>query len=192
MSDINTILSDIQSKLKAPKSQYNSFGNFKYRSLEDIVEAVKPLLKEHGATLTLSDDIIDIGGRIYVKATAHLMHQDKAIQTVAYAREAETKKGMDEAQITGSASSYARKYACNGLFAIDDTKDADTDEHTTVSEPKIKPKMINTAQKAALDKLIKEKGMTEDDFSKKVGKQIDQLSESEANKIINKLQNVSE
>lgn len=131
------ILQKIQSELKAPKGQMNKFGNYKYRSCEDIVEAVKPLLKSYGASLTLSDEIVQIGDRYYVKATACLRdgvavaHNDKIemvppICVTAYAREQESKKGMDEAQITGSASSYARKYALNGLLAIDDTKDADT------------------------------------------------------------------
>lgn len=131
MDGIITKLIDIQSKLKAPKGNYNSFGNYKYRSCEDILEAVKPLLAENNVTLTLSDEIVEVGGRVYVKATATLHHeQGAAFSVTAYAREAETKKGMDESQITGTASSYARKYALNGLFCIDDTKDADTDEYT--------------------------------------------------------------
>jgi len=126
---VHEILAKIQSELKAPKGQTNNFGKYKYRSCEDIVEAVKPLLK--GATLTLSDEMIEVGGRVYVKATASLTDTGLSMVSVtACAREAETKKGMDDAQITGAASSYARKYALNGLFAIDDTKDADaTNEH---------------------------------------------------------------
>ena len=121
------ILSDIQSKLKAPKGQMNKFGNYKYRSCEDIVEAVKPLLAEHDLALVISDEIISVSDRIYVKATASLTDGEKVLYTAsASAREALTKKGMDDAQVTGAASSYARKYALNGLFAIDDTKDADT------------------------------------------------------------------
>lgn len=120
----------IQSKLKAPKGQYNSFGKYKYRSAEDILEAVKPLLAEEKCTLTLSDEVLNIGNRFYIKATATLTNADDAqVVNVAYAREDETKKGMDGSQITGTASSYARKYALNGLFLIDDTKDADTDEY---------------------------------------------------------------
>ena len=127
----------IQQTLKAPKAQFNSFGKYKYRSCEDIIEAVKPLVHAEGLVLTLSDEVVEVGGRCYVKATAKLSAQmvdsDVAhccIETTAYAREEETKKGMDGAQITGSASSYARKYALNGLFAIDDTKDADaTNDH---------------------------------------------------------------
>ena len=131
MDSIIKKLNEIQSKLKAPKGNYNSFGNYKYRSCEDILEAVKPLLSANGVTLTLSDEIVEVGGRVYVRATATLYHEQGAgISVTAYAREAETKKGMDESQITGTASSYARKYALNGLFCIDDTKDADTDEYT--------------------------------------------------------------
>lgn len=117
-------LNNIQQNLKAPKNQRNRFGNYNYRSCEDILEAVKPLLD--GAVLTLNDEIINLGNRFYVKATAKLSDENENIENSAYAREAEIKKGMDEAQITGSASSYARKYALNGLFCIDDTKDADT------------------------------------------------------------------
>lgn len=122
------ILHTIQKELKAPKSNYNSFGKYKYRSCEDIVEGVKQVLPE-GYALLLSDEIVLIGDRYYIKATAKLVGKDVNIEAYGYAREPETKKGMDESQITGTASSYARKYALNGLFAIDDTKDADTDEH---------------------------------------------------------------
>ena len=125
-------LTEIQKKLKAPKSNYNSFGKYNYRSCEDILEAVKPLLGDN--TLTLSDEVVQIGDRIYVKATA--VFRDGATETrvSAFAREAESKKGMDESQVTGTASSYARKYALNGLFLIDDTKDADTDEFVEATE----------------------------------------------------------
>lgn len=120
----------IQSKLKAPKGQYNSFGKYKYRSAEDILEAVKPLLAEEKCMLTLSDEVLNIGNRFYIKATATFTNsEDAQVVNVAYAREDDTKKGMDGSQITGTASSYARKYALNGLFLIDDTKDADTDEY---------------------------------------------------------------
>lgn len=120
----------IQSELKAPKGQFNKFGNYKYRSAEDILEAVKPLLKATDSSLTLSDEIVLIGERYYIKATATLKHGDEIASVSAYAREEENKKGMDGAQITGTASSYARKYALNGLFCIDDAKDPDTDEYT--------------------------------------------------------------
>ena len=124
------LLQHIQSELKAPKNQVNTFGKYKYRSCEDILEAVKPLLASHGATLTLSDSMKEIGGRVYVEATATLSDGKDTLDVTAYAREPESKKGMDESQITGAASSYARKYALNGLFCIDDTKDADdTNDH---------------------------------------------------------------
>ena len=129
-------LLEIQHRLKAPKGQYNSFGKYKYRSCEDILEAVKPILYEVGCTLTLSDEIVLIGDRFYVKATALLIGADTNHQVTAYAREDEDKKGMDGSQITGTASSYARKYALNGLFCIDDTKDADTDEYANQTAKK--------------------------------------------------------
>lgn len=127
----------IQAKLKAPKGQYNSFGGFKYRSLEDIYEAVKPLLAETQTSLVVGDEIELIGDRYYVCATATLTNQKgEQVRNVAYAREDKEKSKMDGSQLTGSASSYARKYALNGLFCIDDTKDADTDEYTKVQEAK--------------------------------------------------------
>lgn len=116
----------IQSKLKAPKGQYNSFGKYNYRSCEDILEGVKPLLSEQGLILTIEDSIEMIGDRYYVKATATLSDGTNSINTSAYARESLDKKGMDSSQVTGATSSYARKYALNGLLCIDDTKDADT------------------------------------------------------------------
>lgn len=121
-------LMNVQASLKAPKGQYNSFGKYKYRSCEDIVESVKPLLKQNGLLLTMSDEIIMVADRIYVKATATIIDtaEGKEISVTALAREEETKKGMDGSQVTGASSSYARKYALNGLFAIDDTKDSDS------------------------------------------------------------------
>jgi hypothetical protein len=123
-------LADIQAAVKAPKGNFNSFGKYKYRSAEDIVEAVKPVINPLGFWLVLTDEIVEVGGRIYVKATATLSNGSLHYATQAFAREEEVKKGMDGSQVTGAASSYARKYALNGLFAIDDTKDADaTNEH---------------------------------------------------------------
>ena len=120
----------IQQELKVPKNQVNAFGKYKYRSAEDIIEAVKPICHKYGFSVQLSDEIVLIGDRIYVKATAEINSKDDSWCAYGYAREEEVKKGMDAAQITGAASSYARKYALNGLFAIDDTKDADaTNEH---------------------------------------------------------------
>lgn len=118
-------LSKIQSRLKAPKSQFNKFGNYAYRNQEDILEAVKPLLSEMGLIQTISDEIIAVGDRIYVKATVTVTDGESSLSNTAFAREPEEQKGMNDAQITGSASSYARKYALNGMYAIDDTKDAD-------------------------------------------------------------------
>ena len=119
----------IQTKLKAPKNQYNSFGKYNYRSCEDIVEALKPILVENECTLTISDDIVMIGNRIYVKSVATIVNsQGEKEQCAAFAREEETLKGMTAPQITGSTSSYARKYALNGLFCIDDTQDPDSDK----------------------------------------------------------------
>lgn len=130
MSNRLTNFAEIQSLIKAPKGQFNSFGKYKYRSCEDIVEAVKPVINPAGYFLTLSDEVVEVGGRVYIKATATLSDGTNTFSSTAFAREEEQKKGMDAAQITGSASSYARKYALNGLFAIDDTKDSDsTNKH---------------------------------------------------------------
>lgn len=122
-----SLLSSIQAELNAPKNQFNSFGKYKYRSLEDIFEGLKPLIKKYECSVTVSDTLVQIGERYYIKATATLY--DKEGQVVAtndgYAREEESKKGMDASQVTGATSSYARKYAMNGLFAIDDVKDSD-------------------------------------------------------------------
>ena len=133
-------LANVQAALKAPKGQYNSFGKYKYRSCEDIVESVKPLLKQNGLLLTMSDEIMVVGDRFYVKATAEIIDTaDGGIVTVsAFAREEETKKGMDGSQVTGASSSYARKYALNGIFAIDDNKDSDS-TNIGDNEPKEEP-----------------------------------------------------
>jgi len=120
----------VQQNLKAPKGQYNSFGKYKYRSCEDILQAARPLCNENGLVLTVSDEIISMGARFYVKATSKVtdIATGESVENVAYAREDDTKKGMDAAQITGACSSYARKYSLCGLFAIDDNKDVDTEE----------------------------------------------------------------
>lgn len=147
-----TKLGLIQSILKCNKSQYNSFGKYKYRSCEDILEAAKPLCNENGAVLLLSDEVVLIGERFYVKATATLFDAETGdkISNTAYAREEETKKGQDGSQITGTSSSYARKYALNGLFCIDDTKDADTDENHNelLNRANQKPAKVQAAEKA--------------------------------------------
>ena len=138
--NITEKLQAIQSELKAPKGQFNDFGKYKYRSCEDILEAAKPLLAKYKCAMFISDELLHTGERYYIKATVTLHHAEEAVlgggnvETTAYAREEETKKGMDGSQITGTASSYARKYALNGLFLIDDTKDADTDEHRKQTE----------------------------------------------------------
>ena len=130
-SSVGAKLMKIQTEIKAPKNLYNSFGKYKYRNAEGICEAVKPYLAKHNCSLVLTDDIIEVGGRIYVKASAILrdIDTDASICVSAMARESLEKKGQDDSQITGTASSYARKYALNGLFLLDDTKDADTDEY---------------------------------------------------------------
>lgn len=143
----------IQAELKAPKGQYNSFGKYKYRSAEDILEAVKPICHKNGCVLMLSDELCNIGERYYVKATAILKTPDSEFVTYAYAREDESKKGMDGSQITGTASSYARKYCLNGMFCIDDTKDSDTDEHRMQTDDKeiLKNKIMNFVGTWGLD-----------------------------------------
>lgn len=130
----------IQQELKAPKGQYNSFGKYKYRSCEDILEAVKPLCVKHDAALTITDELVLIGDRFYVAAHARLYDCETGDfhEVQAFAREPDDKKGMDSSQVTGTASSYARKYALNGLFCIDDTKDADTDEYKAQTEKAVK------------------------------------------------------
>lgn len=153
----------VQTELKAPKGKYNSFGKFKYRSCEDILEAVKPLLAKFGLMLTLSDEVVNVFERVYVRATATLTDGDKSITVSAYAREDLSKPGMSESQITGTASSYARKYALNGLFLIDDTKDADTDEyHDMVKTEETKAQTISKEKALALGELCKEKGVSAD------------------------------
>jgi hypothetical protein len=157
--DINKELSRIQQALKAPKGQWNSFSNFHYRSCEDILEAVKPLLGD--STLTLNDDVHVAGDRVYIKATATLQCGDKSISTSAFAREPLTKKGMDDSQITGSTSSYARKYALNGLFCIDDEKDADS-----MNNSQSKPAPKKQPQKKVDDD---KPWFSEDDFELQIG-----------------------
>lgn len=143
-------LKEIQKKLKAPKNQKNTFGGYKYRSCEDILEAVKPLLYEQDCTLTINDEVVSVVDSVYVKATATLTDcvSDSQVTATAYAREQENAKGMSDPQITGSCSSYARKYALNGLFCIDDTKDADATN--TGDEPKQAPKR-RVRRKIAVD-----------------------------------------
>ena len=167
-------LLSIQSELKAPKNQYNKFGKYKYRSCEDIVEAVKPLAKKNGVLLTLSDEIQCIGERYYIKATAILIDIDSgsSFKVTAYAREENSLKGMSEAQITGATSSYARKYALNGLFAIDDSSTGDSPDPDTLPPPqkpkentKPKEQTSNNAQLQQLYKLAADNGLTLEDIT---------------------------
>lgn len=172
-------LIDIQNELKAPKNQRNNFGGYNYRSCEDILEAVKPLLKKHGLALIISDEVCNIGERYYVRAVAQLLdgeknHDNLIAETVAYAREEETQKGMSASQLTGSTSSYARKYALNGLFAIDDNKDADaTNTHgkaqKDTEKPKAEPKTSDTDILAGIAECKTEEECT-DYWNKNVGK----------------------
>ena len=145
-------LINIQRELKAPKNQNNAFGKYKYRSCEDILEALKPLLSTYDCTLVVSDDIVAVGNRIYVKATATIKNKDGQETATAFAREPEQQKGMSEPQLTGSASSYARKYALNGLFAIDDTKDHDTMDNSSSG-------LITDKQHTELRVLLQNKGL---------------------------------
>lgn len=191
-------LSAVQQELKAPKGQKNTFGNYRYRSCEDILEAVKPLLARVGLSLVLSDELVAIGNssqRYYIKATATLydINDGTPISNTAYAREEETKKGMDGSQITGTASSYARKYALNGLFNIDDTKDADTDEYTKQTKIETTPKKeeiknVPLISKQQTEIIVKSK---DNEIVKNAlayyKKEIDQLTIAEASTIIRKL-----
>lgn len=156
---INEKLLEIQTELKAPKSQYNSFGKYKYRNCEDILEALKPLLAKVKAAVVITDEIVNIAQRFYVKATVRLINveNEEVIETSAYAREPENKKGLDESQITGSTSSYARKYALNAMFAIDDTKDSDyapdsnsKPDYAPKNKPLIKEKNNNVSRETLL------------------------------------------
>lgn len=144
----------IQSELKAPKEQFNKFGNYNYRNCEDILEALKPLLKKYNCTLTLTDEVVLIGTRFYIKALATISDGKEILSTSSYARESEEKKGMDASQITGAASSYARKYALNGLFLIDDNKDVDSTQKET--EPNNSTDIIKVIKQVNESKDLKE------------------------------------
>ena len=176
-------LLNIQQELKAPKNQKNNFGGYNYRSCEDILEAVKPLLAKEKCILTLNDELLQIGERYYIKATATILDTENGsvLSNTAYAREEENKKGMDQSQITGTASSYARKYALNGLFLIDDTKDADTDEfQKQQEEKKATPKQIDLLEGACTDEEI------EAIFEKYNIKDLSELSMEIASKLISR------
>lgn len=159
-------IKEVQAHIKAPKNLYNSFGKYKYRNAEGILEAVKPYLSEYNLCLTLSDEIVQVGERYYVKATATIYDgmSSVSMSVSAYAREAATKKGMDDSQITGTASSYARKYALNGLFLLDDTKDADTDENRIERENRQVEKTISKTEAKALYAMLQNRGIDVNDF----------------------------
>ena len=203
-------LETIQIKLKAPKNQKNNFGNYNYRSCEDILEALKPLLKETKTTLIISDEIILIGNRYYVKATANLFDAENENQKIcnsAYARECENKKGMDESQVTGACSSYARKYALNGLFAIDDTNDMDAlNDGNKFNKSKVEKTNIYTNTMQNTKKLVTEhivdlfnkwvetnkidKAIVEQILSKYGFKSINEVDIDNYKKIVNELNNI--
>ena len=155
--NLTTKLMHIQTELKAPKNLYNSFGKYKYRNAEGIQEALKPLEKEYKVTTILKDEIVEVAGRIYVKAIATIMdcESEDFIGTTAFAREADAKKGMDEAQVTGATSSYARKYALNALFLLDDTKDVDTEEYQS-QKKESKPAPAQATAPASADRNIRQ------------------------------------
>lgn len=159
-------LMNIQQELKAPKGQHNNYGDYNYRSCEDIQEAVKPLLKKNKAVLVINDELELIGSRYYLKATANLIDIEDGSQVAntAYARETDSKKGMDEAQITGSCSSYARKYALNGLFCIDDTKDPDTQKPENERQQTSREYAARVGKKE-IDELVAEAYRTNVDIS---------------------------
>jgi hypothetical protein len=194
-------LLNIQVELKAPKGQYNSFGKYNYRNSEDILEALKPLLNKNNVTVMVSDKVINSGDRFYIEATVKFIDAEtgEIIETTALAREEQTKKGMDSSQITGSASSYARKYALNGMFCIDDTKDADSrnnkDDKPEKKQEDIKNTDLEKAKKikqvfaiASNQKITKE---TIDSYIMKVfGKDsMAKMEKSELDTLIYRLQN---
>lgn len=160
-------VSRVQSELKAPKNQFNRFGNYAYRNAEDILESVKPLLSREGLVLTISDDIVQVGERYYVKATATLTDGTNVLTNSALARESESEKGMQASQLTGSTSSYARKYALNGLLCIDDTKDADGLNKHGKEEPAPQKKKELTAEEKAAE------------IKKKVDEMVNRISKSD-------------
>lgn len=195
---INEKLLEIQTELKAPKSQYNAFGKYNYRNCEDILEALKPLLAKVKATVVITDEIVNIAQRFYVKATVRLINveNEEVIETSAYAREPENKKGLDESQITGSTSSYARKYALNAMFAIDDTKDSDyapDSNSKTATAPKNKPLSKETQEEinrrimeyTKLSKIPVSEITAE--LSKVVKKELREINEIEAKMIVSYL-----
>lgn len=210
MSELNLVqkLINVQKDLKAPKNQHNSFGKYNYRSAEDILEAVKPLNAEQGLLLTLTDEPILTGDRYYIKATATITDGNDTHSVTAYARESLNKKGMDDSQITGTASSYARKYALNGLYLIDDTKDADTDEYQnqnnnktqsfqTQGKPSNKKGNLSEAQVKRLFAIAKSVSVTADQVKKIIMRdynktEIAQLTKQEYDTICKNLEDLKQ
>ncbi|WP_074089559.1 ERF family protein [Clostridioides difficile] len=188
-------LVNIQNTLKAPKNQYNNFRKYNYRSCEDILEGLKPILKEEKALVILDDNIVQIGNRFYVEATATLIDAEtgEKVSTKALAREDETKKGMDLAQVTGSVSSYARKYALNGLFCIDDTKDSDaTNKHGNEQKKKeVNESELNTLYSLG-ESIEKDKNRVDSEVYKKFGKLAVDLTKQEYEKVLNGYKSILE
>lgn len=190
---IYTKLMNVQNELKVPKNNTNTFGNYKFRNAEDILEALKPLLKKHNATVIITDDVVTTGDRYYIKATVKFIDTEtgETIETSALAREDETKKGFDASQITGSTSSYARKYALNGLFAIDDTKDSDTTNKHLKDEPTLSDaqiKRLYTISNKAGYSADKVKNMVK----QKYNKEIKQMNRSEYDNVTEGLQRIAD
>ena len=192
MSNVYMKLIEVQSKLKAPKSQFNKFGNYAYRNCEDILEALKPILNQVKAVVNISDEVVLIGERYYIKATVKFIDGETGdvIEASAMAREEERKKGMDSSQLTGSTSSYARKYALNGLFAIDDTKDSDTtnthgkDNVTTLSEAQLK-RMYAIGYKAGFNKET-----IDLNIKKKYNKEAKDMTKTEYDNVVDGLEKI--
>lgn len=190
---IYTKLMNVQNELKVPKNNTNTFGNYKFRNAEDILEALKPLLKKYNATVIITDDVVTTGDRYYIKATVKFIDTEtgETIETSALAREEENKKGMDSSQITGSTSSYARKYALNGLFAIDDTKDSDTTNKHLKDEPTLSDaqiKRLYTISNKAGYSADKVKNMVK----QKYNKEIKQMNRSEYDNVTEGLQRIAD
>ena len=196
MKNVAKKLMSIQTEIKAPKNLYNSFGKYKYRNAEGICEAVKPYLVAQKCALTLSDDVVNVGENNYIKATATIIdfESGETFSVSAMAREAIDKKGMDDSQITGTASSYARKYALNGLFLLDDTKDADTDEYhnqTHKNDVQVNFKAAESKpslpQLKVVESLCEKYGVNIDNWIKTCGKTKDTLTAEDVGKMLNTL-----
>lgn len=192
-------LSKIQQEMKAPKNLYNSFGKYNYRNAESILEAFKPFEEIYKVMMILEDDILIVGDRVYVKATAtiyDLESDNHAFQTTAFAREPEQKKGMDESQVTGTASSYARKYALNALFLLDDTKDADTDEYqrqTGSDAPQSRNvELASQKQLNMIKSLCKAKNVSLSKWLEQLGKTEADITKTDASRMIGQLNKVNE